>query len=119
MTSTFMKMLCRILALAMLTASFQVANAGIIGTDQAAAAAAVQADRAVVLEALSRTEVTTQLQAQGLDPAVARERVAAMTDAEVRTLAGSINSAPAGAGNSAWAVVIVVGLLVWFIWYRK
>lgn len=118
MKSTFMKMLCRILALAMLTASFQVANAGIIGTDRAAVAAAVQADRAVVLEALSRSEVTSQMQAQGLDPAVARERVAAMTDEEVRTLAGSINSAPAGA-SSGWAIAVVVALLVWFIWYRK
>ncbi len=118
MQSSFMKMLCRFLALALLTASFQAAHAGIIGTGQAAASAAAQADRALVLEALSRTEVTSQMQAQGLDPAVARERVAAMTDAEVRTLAGSIETAPAGAA-SGWAIAIVVGLLVWFIWYRK
>ena len=118
MKSIIKNVLGRFLILAMLSASFQVANAGIIGTDQAAAAAAVQADRAVVLEALNRTEVTSQMQAQGLDPAVARDRVAAMTDEEVRTLAGSINSAPAGA-SSGWAVAVIVVLIVWFIWYRK
>ncbi len=118
MKSIVKNVLCRFLILAMLSASFQMASAGIIGTDQAAAAAAVQADRATVMEALSRAEVTSQMQSQGLDPAVARERVAAMTDEEVRTLAGSINSAPAGASNG-WAIAVVVVLIVWFIWYRK
>lgn len=114
MTSLF-KTICRILVLAMLSASFQMATAGIIGTDKAAAA---QSDRATVLAALSRSDVQTQLQAQGLDPKQATERVAAMTDEEVRTLAGSINSAPAGA-TSGWAVAIIIALIVWFVWYRK
>ena len=118
MTSVTMKMLCRILILAMLSLSFQTASAGVIATDQAAVAAAVQSDRAVVLAALSRSDVSSQLQSQGLDPTVARDRVAAMTDEEVHTLASSISAAPAGA-NSAWAAVILIGLLVWFIFYRK
>lgn len=114
MTSIF-KTICRVLVLAMLAGSFQMATAGIIPTDKAAAA---QSDRATVMAALSRSEVQTQMQAQGLDPALASERVAAMTDQEVRTLAGSIDSASAGA-SSGWAVAIVIVLLVWFIWYRK
>ena len=118
MKSVTMNVLCRFLILAMLSLSFQTANAGIIGTDQAAAAAAVQADRDVILGALSRSEVSSQLQAQGLDPAVARDRVAAMTDQEVHTLAGSIVAAPAGA-NSAWGAVILIGLLIWFFFYRR
>ena len=118
MKSVTMNVLCRVLILALLSLSFQTASAGIIGTDQAAAAATVQADRAVVMAALSRSEITSQMQAQGLDPTVALERVAAMTDQEVHTLASSINTAPVG-GNNALAAVIVLGLLVWFIWYRK
>lgn len=118
MKSVTMIALCRILILAMLSLSFQTARAGIIGTDQAAAVAAAQSDRALVLGALSRGDVSSQLQAQGLDPSVARDRVAAMTDEEVHTLASSIGAAPAGA-NSAWAAVIVIGLLVWFLFYRK
>ncbi|MBC7437892.1 MAG: PA2779 family protein [Bdellovibrionales bacterium] len=117
MKSIIKSVLCRFLILALLSASFQ-ASAGMIGTEHAAAAAAVQADRAVVMGALSRTDVTNEMQAQGLDPSVARERVAAMTDAEVHSLAGTINSAPAGA-SSGWAIVIVLALVVWFVWYRK
>lgn len=118
MKSVTMNVLCRILILAMLSMSFQTASAGIISTDQAAAVAVAQSDRAVVLSALTRSDISSQLQAQGLDPAVARERVAAMTDEEARTLAGSINAAPAGAG-SAWVAILVIGLLVWFFFYRR
>lgn len=118
MKSVTMNILCRVLILAMLSLSFQTASAGIISTDQAVAAATVQTDRAVVMAALSRSEITTQMQAQGLDPAIARERVASMTDQELHSLAGSIDSAPAGADGTL-AAVVVIGLLVWFIWYRK
>lgn len=118
MQSTFMRTMCRILIPALLTLTFQSAHAGIIGTDSAAAAATVQSDRAVVIEALSRTEVSSQLQALGLDPTVARQRVNVMTDEEVHTLASDITTAPAGA-NVGWGAVILIGLLVWFIFYRK
>ena len=117
MISTTMKTLCRFLIVAMMSLSFQYANAGIIATDRAAAVAAAQTDRALVLSALSRSDVSSQLQAQGLDPALARERVAAMSDHEVRTLATSIGTAPAGADVS-WGAVIIVGLLAWFLFYR-
>ena len=118
MKSVTMNVLCRILILALLSVSFQTASAGIISTDQAAAAAAAQGDRAVVLGALSRSDVSAQLQAQGLDPTIARDRVATMTDEEVHTLASSITAAPAGA-NGAWGAVILIGLLVWFVFYRR
>lgn len=118
MQSVTMKVLCRVLILAMLSASVQTASAGIIATDQSAAAAATQSDRAVVLAALSRSDVSSQMQAQGLDPSVARDRVATMTDEEARTLAAGIAAAPAGA-NVGWGAVILVGLLVWFLFYRK
>jgi hypothetical protein len=118
MKSATMKMLCRFLSLAMLALSFQTASAGIIATDQAAAVASVQTDRAVVLAALNRSDVSSQLQAQGVDPAVARERVAAMNDQEVRTLAGAIGTAPAGA-DATFLAVVAAGVLVWYVFYRK
>jgi hypothetical protein len=118
MQSSFMRTLCRILIPALLSLSFQSAHAGIIATDSAAAVATVQVDRAVVFDALSRTEVSSQLQALGLDPAVARQRVNAMTDEEVHTLASDITMAPAGA-NVGWGAVLLIGLLIWFLVYRK
>ena len=118
MQSVTMKMLCRILILAMMSLSFQTASAGIIATDQAAAVAFAHTDRALVLAALDRSDVRDQLQSQGVDPADARERVAAMSDQELRTLTGTIGTAPAGADVSFLAVV-VAGALVWYFFVRK
>lgn len=109
---------CRVLAVAMLTLSFQTAQAGLIGADQAAAASGAAQQRSLVLSVLDRAETTAQLQAQGIDPAMARERVAAMTDQEVQQLAGDIQAAPAGAGHG-WIAVIVIAGLVWYFVFRR
>jgi hypothetical protein len=120
MSSTMKKMTCRALVVSLLALSFQTANAGMIGADQAAAAGAAQTDRGMVLSVLSRAETAAQLQAQGIDPAMARERVAAMTDQEVRTLAQDMQTAPAGALSSGgWVAVILVAALIWYFAYRK
>jgi hypothetical protein len=112
---------CRVLVVAMMTLSFQTARAGMIGTEQAAAASGgAQQERSLVLSVLDRAETTAQLQAQGIDPAMARERVASMTDQEVRQLAGDMQTAPAGAwSNGAWLAVIIIAGLVWYFAYRR
>ena len=112
---------CRVLVVAMLTLSFQTAHAGMIGTGQAAAAGGAQAERTLVLSVLDRAETVAQLQAQGIDPSIARERVAAMTDQEVRQIAGDIQTAPAGAMShtAVWVSVIVIAGLVWYFMMRK
>ena len=106
--------LCRFLIVLMAWMPYQMAQAGMIGTDQAVAASS-QADRNAVLGFVSRSDVAGQLQFFGLDPASARDRVAAMTDEEVRTLAGRIDSMPAGAKNSGWIVLIIIVAVVWWI----
>lgn len=120
MRSTMKKMTCRALVVSMLALSFQTANAGMIGADQAAAANAAQTDRALVMSVLNRAETTAQLQAQGIDPAMARERVAAMTDQEVQTLAQDMQTAPAGAVSTAgWVAIVLIAAAVWYFAFRK
>lgn len=120
MRSTMKKMTCRALVVSMLALSFQTANAGMIGADQAAAANGAQSHRALVMSVLDRAETTAQLQAQGIDPQLARERVAAMTDQEVQALAQDIQTAPAGAISSAgWLAIIVIAAAVWYFAFRK
>jgi hypothetical protein len=111
---------CRVLVVAMMTLSFQSARAGLIGTEQAAAEGAASAQRSMVMSVLDRAETAAQLQAQGIDPAMARERVAAMTDQEVRQIAGDMQTAPAGGLNAGgWLAVIVIAGLVWYFAFRK
>jgi len=119
MKSTAFRMLCRVLVLAIFALPLRPATAGMIGTDEAIAAAAAQADRAVINSALSRSDVTRQLQAQGIDPADVQTRVAAMTDSEARALAGQIGTAPAGADVSGWVVALVLVVVLWALYaYR-
>lgn len=111
------RLMCRMLAALMIWTPFQVAHAGMIGTDQVAQTS--QSDRGAVLSFVSRADVSGQLQALGLDPATAKDRVAAMTDEEVRYLAGRIDAMPAG-GTDAGAVLllIVIVAVIWWAWKR-
>ena len=114
--SMMKKMTCRALVVSLLALSFQSAKAGMIGAEQAAA----QTDRAMVMSVLSRAETTSQLQAQGIDPAQARARVAAMTDQEVQAMAQDMQTAPAGAmSHGGWVAIVVVAALIWYFAYRK
>lgn len=115
MTSAFAKAVCRLLiALAVLT-PYQIAQAGMIGSQ---IAQAPQAERGAVLNFMNRSDVASQLQAFGLDPATAKDRVAAMTDNEVRYLAGRINAAPAGADVATVLLLVVVIAVIWWAWKR-
>lgn len=115
----FKKTTCRALVASMLVLSFQTANAGMIGADQAAQGTA-SSERALVLSALDRAEVAQQLQAAGVDPAAARERVRSMSDHEVHALAQDIQKAPAGA-DSGWTIVaiLLIAAAVWYFVIRR
>jgi hypothetical protein len=113
------KSTCRVLIVALLMLSFQSARAGLIGTEQAAAETGAPSPRSLVMSVLERTDTASQLQAQGIDIGMARERVASMTDQEVRELARAIQSAPAGGTDGATvAVVFFTLLLLWFFAFR-
>lgn len=118
MKSVWARTLCRLLMVLMVWSPMQLANAGMIGTDQAASVA-TQADRDTVLQFLGRSDVTNQLQSLGVDAATVKDRVAAMTDQEVRSLADKIHSMPAGGDSGAILLLIVIGVVVWWIWFRR
>lgn len=119
MNSVWARMLCRLLMVLTIWTPVQFAQAGMIGTEQVVAAAS-QADRGAVLEFLGRAEVVNQLQSMGIDPATAKDRVAALTDHEVQQLANRIQTAPAG-GDTLGVILLllVVGAVVWWVWFRR
>src|SRR5258706_10808281 len=110
------RMLCSVLVIAMAMLPFQSGQAGMIGSDLVVASAASQADRTTVTNFLNRADTASQLQSLGVDAQSAKARVAAMTDAEVASLAGKINSMPVGADSGAGTLLLVV-LIIWAIWY--
>ena len=113
------KIISRFLIALMIWMPYQIATAGMIGTDQVVASTS-QMDRTTVLNFLSRSDVANKLHSLGIDPATANDRVAAMTDQEVQSLAGRINSMPAG-GTSTGAAILIIVLIaaaVWWFWQR-
>lgn len=91
----------------------QVAQAGLVGTSQALAAADTRsADLAQVNAALAREQVRDQLSAFGVDPAAVEARVARLSDAELRTLADHMAQAPAGGDALAIVGIVFVVLII-------
>ena len=113
------KTICRLLIALMVWMPYQIATAGMIGTDQVVTSSP-QADRTAVLNFLNRSDVASQLQTLGLDPSTAKDRVAAMSDQEVQSLAGQISAMPAGGISSGAAVLLIVliAAAVWWFWQR-
>jgi hypothetical protein len=83
------------------------AQAGMISLQQAS-----ERDRVMTL--VQRPEIAQQLEKMGIAPKEAKARVAAMSEEEVASLAGRLDSLPAGGelGNQDFLFIIVVLLLV-------
>ncbi len=102
-----------VLCLAMLNlGSPLVAQAELVTTLQAVEASTRAQDMAAVNAALAREEVRAQFEALGVEPAQIEARVAALTDAELRTLAGQMADMPAGADALAVIGIVFLVLLI-------
>jgi hypothetical protein len=89
------------------------AGAGMIGTDKAAANSQASNDRERLKALVARPEIAKQLETLGVPPDKAQSRVDAMTDSEVRTLAGRIDALPAGGAFTDWQwVMIIIGIII-------
>jgi len=111
MSSAWTKALCRLLIALALWNSVP-ARAALIATDDALG-------RVAVLNVLARADAARELQALGIDPAAARDRVAALSDEEARALADRINALPAGADLAGILLLVVIVALIWWAWPRK
>jgi hypothetical protein len=83
------------------------ASAGIVGTADAVAAVQQQDHRGTVQGVMARADVREQMVGLGVDPAEVDARIAALTDAEVATLAKRIEGAPAGGSD----LLVVIGIV--------
>jgi hypothetical protein len=93
----------------------QGAQAAMIGTEQVEAASAQPAAGSAqerLASLLQRDDVVAALQARGVSPEQARERVAALSDNEAAQLVDQIDAAPAGGDLLGTAVFIFVLLLI-------
>ena len=88
------------------------AQASIISSDEMVSVAAAGSSRERVSTFLARDDVRQAMQAQGVSPLAATQRVQAMSDAEVAQLAGRIDQAPAGGDVLGIVLTVFVVLLI-------
>lgn len=114
MNSRFMRMTSRLLIASVLGLGLplQSAYAGLVGTDKVAASAQSQSERERIRSFLDREDVRNELQAQGIDVNTAKARVDALTDEEVRKVAGKLDKMPAGGDIIGILFTIFIVLLV-------
>lgn len=86
-----------------------MARAGLVATEQVVAERTAHEDRARVQNFLQREDVRKHLTRFGVNPAEAAARVNALSDAEVRQVAGQVDRIPAGQDGT---VGIIVGAIV-------
>lgn len=89
-----------------------MANAAMIGTLQAVESGTRAQDLATVNAALAQDQVRQQFAALGVDPAQIDSRVAALTDSELRSLAGQMSGMPAGGDALAVIGIVFIVLLI-------
>src|SRR5260221_8745990 len=111
MKSSSARFVCRVLVASLLALPLH-AQAGMIGTGEAVTAAQAQTARVAIAALVGRSEVAAQLQAMGLSPQDAKQRVAALTDSEVVQLAGRIDRLPAGAIGGGVLRPLIVGVFL-------
>lgn len=102
-----------VVSAAMLSSGFAVsASAAVISTEQAAALSdrAEQLDR--VASFLARADIAAELERFGVDAAVAADRAASLSDAELAELDGRIAQAAAGGDVLAVIGIVFVVLLI-------
>jgi hypothetical protein len=89
-----------------------VAQAGIVSSEQSFAPQSQSEARDKLNALLAREDVRSGLAERGLSAELAQDRVKAMTDEEVATLAGRIDQAPAGGDILGLLFTVFIILLV-------
>lgn len=89
-----------------------VAHADMVSSSEAFASQTQTDARSKVNAVLARADVRAEMASRGLSPEQAQERVKAMTDDEVATLAGRIDQAPAGGDILGLIFTVFIVLLV-------
>ena len=106
-------------AAAVAVLSLAVSNLGLVSASQAgivATSAIVRTDRAadlaLIRTQLDQAEVKAQMEKMGLDAANVDQRIAALSDSELHSLAKQMQEAPAGGDFLALLGVVFVVLLI-------
>ena len=98
--------------LVLATQSVTMAQAEMLGTDQAINKYTALANRNALMDEIQRDDVQAEIVALGIDPAEAEARLAALSDAEIATMLTQMENDSAGADVLGILFTVFVILLV-------
>ncbi len=101
-----------LLMAALFSSGIATAYAGVISTQEYITAIDRDATIARIDAVLAREEVRGQLEKLGVDPQAANERIAAMTDQELQSLANNLENLPAGGDLLGIVGIVFIVLLI-------
>ena len=114
MKNTMMKLISRTLMLSVLSMSIMipVAQATMITGEQVANNQVAQQNRERVLAFFDRKDVQAQLQARGVSTESAKARVNSLTDNEIASINGHLDSLPAGGVDILGVFLLAIIILI-------
>jgi predicted glycosyl hydrolase (DUF1957 family) len=104
-------LLCGVLSATLIIATTPV-HADMIGTDQILSQQENAANLAQVQTFMARDEVRSKMEALGVDAGEAAQRIAALTDSELQTLAQNIQNMPAGGDSGLGILLTLIVILI-------
>ncbi len=107
-----MRSLISIVLSAALIVTTMPLHAEMVGTEQMLVQETRNTHLLQVQTFMARDEVRSQMEAMGVDAAQAAQRIAAMTNGELQTLAQNIQDSPAGADGVLGAVLVILLILI-------
>ena len=85
---------------------------GIVTTDQLLQQQLEVLNKSSLVAMLDRDDVRQQLVERGVDPEYAKARIAALSDAQIEELKGSIDTLPAGSGVVGILIAVLLVLII-------
>lgn len=95
------------------TSGIGVAYAGLVTTDEAVEQDRIQVDRQELLSLIEREDIRQELMAYGVDPDEASERIAALSDEELRQVMDKVDELPAG--ESTFGIIVGAAVIVFIV----
>jgi hypothetical protein len=88
------------------------AYSGVVTTEQLIQQQLESMDRDQLVSLLDRSEVRQQLIDRGVDPEYARQRIAALSDAQIEQIKSEIDQLPAGSGVVGILIAVLLVLII-------
>ncbi len=112
MYTSMKRVMALLLTLAMLNMYSLPAYSGVVTTEQLMLQQLESMDREALVSLLDRSEVQQQLVDRGVDPEYAKQRIAALSDAQIEQIKSEIDELPAGSGAVGILIAVLLVLII-------